>query len=153
MKDAVGGASLLNLVVIFVSIIILLFVGILSFSKAYKVKNRIIEVIEKYETYDTNVAKELKEDLRRAGYSTASNNQILNRCGENSLSSNLEEGAGYYYCVYPKCYSNKDASGNCTGEKSYEVVSYVRFEFPVIGNVMSVPVKGETKILNKIYDY
>jgi len=150
MKDAIGGASLLNLVVIFVSIIILLFVGILSFSKAYKVKNRIIEVIEKYETYDINVAKELKEDLKRAGYSTANTTQIEQRCESNNLSAASE--AGYYYCVYSNCYS-KDASGNCIGERSYEVVSYVHFEFPVIGNVMSVPVKGETKILNKKYDY
>lgn len=150
MKDAIGGASLLNLAVIFISIIILLFVGILSFSKAYKVKNRIIEVIEKYETYNADVAEKLKEDLRRAGYSTASNNQIQDRCEANNLSA--ESQAGYYYCVYLK-YCDLDASGICTGERIYEVVSYVRFEFPVIGNIMSVPVKGETKILNRNYDY
>ena len=42
MKDAVGGSLLLNLVIIFTSIVILLFVGVLAYAKAYKVKNKII---------------------------------------------------------------------------------------------------------------
>ena len=38
---------LLNLVVIFSGLVIVFFIGILSYSKAYRVKNRIVELIEK----------------------------------------------------------------------------------------------------------
>ena len=65
MKDAVGGSLLLNIVVIFTSIVILFFAGIMAYSKAYKIKNRIIEVIERYETYDDTVEPKLEEDLRK----------------------------------------------------------------------------------------
>lgn len=147
MKAAVGGSLLLNLVVVFVSIVILFFVGIIAYSKAYKVKNRIIEVIERYETFDANGINELKTELLRAGYKTATPDQIKAKCGENSLSYNSDpqNSAGFLYCVYDK--------NNSTLGKAYEVVTYVRFDFPVIGDILTFPVRGETKVLGKVYDY
>lgn len=147
MKDAVGGSLLLNLVVIFTSIVILFFVGIIAYSKAYRVKNRIIEVIERYETFDERGIKELKTELLRVGYRTATSDQIKSKCGEDSLSYNtdLNKNADFLYCVYDK--------NNSTSGEAYEVVTYVRFDFPVIGDFLMFPVKGETKVLGKGYDY
>ena len=34
-----------------------------------------------------------------------------------------------------------------------EVITYVQFEFPVIGDLLTFPVKGETKVLGKNYNY
>ena len=56
MRESLGGSMLLNLVVIFTGLIIIFFVGILSYSKAYRVKNRIVEIIEKYGTYEKIVS-------------------------------------------------------------------------------------------------
>lgn len=52
MRSAIGNSLLMSLVVIIVSLVMLVFVGILSYSKAYRVKNRIIEVIEKYGSFE-----------------------------------------------------------------------------------------------------
>jgi len=147
MKDAVGGSLLLNLVVIFTSIVILFFVGIIAYSKAYKVKNKIIEVIERYENFDANVISELQTDLLNTGYRTATPEQIMAKCGEESLSYNADQAksAGFLYCVYNK---NNSMSGY-----SYEVVTYVQFQFPIIGDLISLPVRGETKVLGKNYTY
>ena len=143
MKDAVGGGLLLNLVVIFTSIIILFFVGIIAYSKAYKIKNRVIEVIERYETFDKKAVDELKVDLLRAGYRTATNEQIRAKCGSDSLTYGV--GAGFLYCVYG---DNSSTTGD-----TFKVVTYVRFDFPVIGDLITIPVKGETKVLGKSYNY
>ena len=144
MRDAVGGSLLLNIIVIFTSIIILLFAGILAYSKAYKIKNRIIEVIEKHENYNETVVNELSEDLRKSGYIVATKAQIDAKCG--TTSGNLNEDGGYLYCVYEK-------SGIGAGAKTYEVVTYIHFDFPVIGDMLTFAVKGETKTLGKKYDY
>ena len=145
MKDAVGGSLLLNIVVIFTSIIILFFVGIIAYTKAFKIKNRIIEVIETHGTYTIgtgSVQDELTFDLSRAGYMTASAAQINSKCsGENM---NRVSSSGHLYCVYEKT--------NVEG-KSYEVVTYIHFSFPVIGDLLTFPVKGETKVLGKNYNY
>lgn len=140
MKDAIGGSSLLYLVVIFTSIIILFFVGIIAYSKAYKVKNRIIEVIEKNEGYDVNVANSLTSDLKSAGYRTATEEQVIAKC-----KGGLTVDPGFLYCVYEDTHAD--------GSKSYEVVTYIHFDFPVVGDVLVFPVRGETKILGKSYNY
>ena len=141
MKAAVGGSLLLNIVVIFTSIIILFFVGIIAYSKAYKIKNRIIEVIEKNEGYDDAIAQgELADDLQRSGYWVATGNQVDSKCTDGDNLNNTE----YLYCVY------RDDSNE--GE-IYKVVTYIRFEFPVIGDLLTFAVEGETKILGKKYDY
>ena len=48
MNQAISNALLFNIVIVFVIVLIGFFVGSLSYSKASKVKNRIIEEIEKY---------------------------------------------------------------------------------------------------------
>jgi hypothetical protein len=141
LKDAVGGSLLLNLVVVFTSIVILFFAGIMAYSKAYKAKNKIIEVIESYENYDETVAGVISEDLKLAGYRDASVQQIRQKCGTTNLNK-----FGYYYCVYRDNNSVEEGF-------SYEVVTYVHFDFPVIGNLLVFPVKGETRTLGKVYNY
>ena len=141
MKDAVGGSLLLNVVALFTSIVILFFAGIMAYSKAYKAKNKIIEVIEGYEKYDSSVAGVINEDLRLSGYRSANNTQISQKCGTDNLNQ-----YGYYYCVY----RDDSPSGD---SYSYKVVTYVHFDFPIIGGMLEIPVKGETKILGKKYNY
>lgn len=151
MKDAVGGSSLLNIVVIFTSLVILFFAGIMAYSKAYKIKNRIIEVIEKHEKYDDAVQGTLEEDLRRAGYIVATSQQVEAKCGDSSVNKNTST---YLYCVKEKsCDGSRDESGNCTGQRHYEVTTYIHFDFPIIGDRLTFAVKGETKMLGKKYDY
>lgn len=150
MKDSVGGSILFYLVTIFTSIIILFFVGIISYSKAYKVKNKILEVIEQNNGYDSNVQAELNEELRKVGYRVISEPITDTKCKSDSSRgqcTNLNEST-YYYCV---CEQSSNASSS-TG-KTYEVITYVYFEFPIIGDAIKIPVKGETRVLNKNYDY
>ena len=167
MKDAVEGSLLLNIVVIFTSIVILFFAGIMAYSKAYKIKNRIIEVVERYEVYDdTTIVKTdadgnnftvpqlLEEDLRKAGYIVATSAQVESKCG--TRNKNTSE---YLCCVYEKscnerCTNSAECTlGECIGQRHYEVVTFIHFDFPVIGNMLTFEVHGETKMLGKNYDY
>ena len=147
MRDAVGGSLLLNLVVLFTSVIILFFAGIMAYSKAYKAKNKIIEVIEQYEVYNENVANVINGDLELSGYRAASKAQINQKCETGNLNQ-----YGYYYCVYKVDRTTSGVEGGIGGE-SYQVVTYIHFDFPVIGSMLVIPVKGETRILGKNYNY
>ena len=138
MKDAIGGGLLFNLVIIFVVAIVVLFISSLAYSKAYKVKNRIIELVEKYEGYSTEAIAEIKQDLQLIGYSA----EIPTKCSNVEPNVNLND-TGYKYCIYERSTSNEN--------KYYEVVTYVHFEFPFIEDFIDLPVKGETKMLGNNY--
>lgn len=155
MKESIGGSMLLYLVLIFVTVVMLLFSSILTYSKAYKIKNRIIEVIEKYGMYNSTVANEINPDLSVAGYKanqTSNCDDIYNKLirtkySEDKLSRN-HNSYGYNYCIF------KSTNTEGVNEGSYYVVvTFVEFQFPVIGDIMTFPVYGETKILGKKYDY
>jgi len=163
MRESLGGSMLLNLVIIFAGLVIVFFIGILSYSKAYRVKNRIVEIIEKYGAYEVLdsgnnlVTGEINPDLSAAGYNTSNPTRCNNvkaslineengRYSADELSDNLNK-YGYNYCVFR---SNK--SLNSTGNY-YVVVTFIHFEVPIIGDLLTFPVYGETKILGKSYDY
>ncbi len=142
MKAALGGGYLLNIAIFIISIVMLLFVGVLAYSKAYRIKDRIIEVVENNNGYDNNpnsIAM-INEDLHKAGYITV---RSLN-CPMMDGMTNLNK-SNYKYCIYGPFKTNN-------GEY-YKVVTYMQFDIPLIGDMLNIPIKGETKILGKKYRY
>lgn len=165
MREAVGGSVLLYIVVIISSIIMFVFVGFFSYTKAYKVKNRIIQIVEKYEVYEKNedgnnpTVDEINQNLATLGYNTASPrncNSIKDRLSmgnekyKGRLSDNENEN-GYNYCIYKVNYEGVGDDGN--NPYHYVVVTFVHFQLPIIGDALTIPVYGETKILGKDYSY
>ena len=148
MREAVGSSMLLYIVVFFVAILILFFVGIVSYSKAYKVKNRVIEIIEKYGTYDDDVESIIKNELdyNNLGYQTGS-------CPADNVDTLIENNSGYKYCIYIRDCSKYDKNNICIGSRHYKVVTYLHLDLPLVGNYITVPVYGDTKTLGIDYEY
>ena len=67
MKESIGNAMLFYIIITFVVVLIMFFVGSLSYSKAYKVKNKIVEEIEKEETYNQAAIDEIESWLAGGG--------------------------------------------------------------------------------------
>lgn len=169
MNESVGNSLLLNLVLIIVGVIMLFYVGIISYSKAYRVKDNVIEIVEKYNGYTysnsspTDVQNEISQSLKQSGYSIASGNKINNLCTSGSVARHMSDimEAGpvenlhkvpdtvndYNYCIFKV---NKSAFDSAN---YYVIVTFVHFDFPVIGDRLNIPVYGETKVLGKNYDY
>lgn len=73
MREAVGGAWLLSITVALIALFTAYLAFSVNYSKAFKVKDAIVERVEKYEGFDTNNAKEMKEIreyLSKIGYAT-----------------------------------------------------------------------------------
>ena len=149
MRESLGGSMLLTLVVIFTSIVIIFFAGIMAYSKAYKAKNKVIEIIEKYDgnitDFFNNVEAPVNESMELMGYRVSDNSEP-DCSGDSSrgCATNLAEDSGYYYCI---C-QHSVGSG-----RFYEVITYVQFDFPIIGSLLTFPVKGETRVLGNNYEY
>ena len=116
MREATGGSLLLYIVLFFVGVIILFFASIMSYSKAYRVKNRIINVVEgsDCETSDdvlfNKLISSINEDLEDVGYSftkTASctfNNDVCNEPSKGNFNVSTygigsNKGGAFNYCI------------------------------------------------------
>lgn len=151
MKEAFGNTFIVNIVILFVFLFTMFFVGSITYTKAFKVKNKIINIIEKEEkivqneTSPTevianprltrNVESLINEELSSIGYRIDNNSNCSNRGGtvvQKTTSSN------YRYCITR--HTTKKGS-------YYGVTAYMYFEIPIIGVKLEFPVFGETKII------
>lgn len=161
MKESISTTFIFYLIIVFVLLLIMFFVGSISYSKAYKVKNRIVEVIEKEQDYDATAIAEIEDwlayggqDGNGIGYRVNTNGGGVNRCpSADSLglpadsTENLTEINNYEYCVYrvEDCAEENKRCG-----VYYHVVSFMYFDLPIIDQLIRLRVEGETMTFTDI---
>ena len=151
MRQSIGATWILQLVIIFM----LIFVGFLAltinYTKAFKVKNEVISIIEKYEGVSSG------EDASISlinNYLRYYNYQTMGNCEEGfygvsslSNSASIEPAKGnskYYYCVR----KNNTSNGTYDDRASYDIVTFFKFILPFIGDLFTFRVNGTTIDIN-----
>lgn len=130
MRQSLGMSQQLNIIIIFILVVFALLAASLSYYKAFRVNNVIVDSIEKYEGYNDFAKKKINNDLGGIGYQKLNSN-----CGENNLSEN---GSGY--CVYlNESVKNK----NNVKSYSYKVTTYMYIDLPLM-NLIRIPVNSST---------
>lgn len=146
MREAVGSTFLFKLMIFFIFFFASFLAIAINYSQAFRIKNQIINVLEQYEGYGDTSKEKIWNVIGNSGY------YRYHPCVNNS---NKLEGQNITYngttingvCVYGK------KSGPEGKYMVYKVTTYVSFDFPVLGNVFTIPVSGETKaITNPVYD-
>lgn len=161
MKESIGGTWLIGIVALFIVLFSAFMAYSINYTKAFRAKNGIIDLIEQNEGYTfyngPNIDNVKQEDLmndksvqaqayalvKSMGYdygSKSENKVVCNNDGTISDATKID--AAYQpggYCVYRFC--------NSDGTYRYKVVTYVMMKFPVINFGITVPIKGETKTL------
>lgn len=161
MKESIGGTWLIGIVALFIVLFSAFMAYSINYTKAFRAKNGIIDLIEQNEGYtfyngpniDNVKQEELMNDssvqakayalVKSMGYdygSKSENKVVCNNDGTISDATKID--AAYQsggYCVYRFC--------NSDGTYRYKVVTYVMMKFPVINFGITVPIKGETKTL------
>ena len=142
MRESVGGAYLLYIAIFFISAVLIIFVSTLSYNKAFKAKNRIIEIIEEHGNFDISDSDDSTENeiinyLIESGYVISKNTfNCPSINGVNALDKSEKDK--FEYCVYEY---------NSNGKKYYKVATYAYFKFPIINSAFKYTVYGETKLI------
>lgn len=134
MREATGNALLTMIVAATIAIILTFFVGTLSYSKSYKIKNYIIDQIEENYGWDSKLAENIDEYLKDAGYNVRDNLNCDSYIPTNCKT--IQNNSSYNYCIY-QC---DEAS-----YRYFKVLTFMKFEFPVISDTLKLNVWGQTK--------
>lgn len=135
MREALGTTFIVNLIVIFIIIFVILFAGSTGYTKAYKVKNQIVNIIEENRgVIGATTKKEINDYLGRVGYKVGGKVTLPKKCEQNTN--------GYRYCI-----EKIDQSGDGENGRKYyyRVTTYMYLEIPIIASLIQIPVSGETK--------
>lgn len=139
MREAIGNTFLTSLATVFLFVIMSLLVSALVYSKAYKAKNKIISVIEKYNGFTTAAQAEADSDLFKMGYKTNATNRSCSKI-ENTILIHDSASGRYDYCVYQI---------NSTRGEYYKVITYTHLDLPIIGQYLTFQVKGDSRTIYK----
>lgn len=143
MKEAFGTAYVVNFVIIFVILFIFFFVAGMSYTKAFKIKNRIVDIIEENECYSEDTTctskKQIDDILNEAGYRVTNSKPDCKQIqGADLLTTTTNT---FNYCVYKV--------GTTSKGSYYKAAAFMYYEIPVIGVHMQFPVYGETKVMGE----
>ena len=129
MRESFGGAFIINLLLIFVVVFVSFMALAISYSKAFRIKNQVINIIEQnqYSDGDSETKVKIDEYLTSVAYS------VKDVTCEGNLTNN---GA----CIV--------SLGDDTTGPYYKVTTYIKVDFPFFGINLVVPISGETKIIH-----
>ena len=144
MKESIGGTAALNIALTFIAIVFAFLAATLSYYKAYKVNNIIINSLEKFEGHNSLAFAEINNKLDSIGYQRFSNancKSIL-KFGDYDYQPVSHDNDGF--CVYMR-YNNKKKT------YQYVAVSYMTINLPILSDIVRIPVKAVTKELYGCY--
>lgn len=137
MRDAIGGVVNISFIAVFMLIVSGYLAFSVSYNKAFKVKNKIISVLEQYEYYNTTSKGLIDEYLKDIGYN-AENPRV------SDSGFTCEKG----YCI-KWVQDEKDSTGLPRGH--YRVLTAVYIDVPIFNKFLPfmtfLQTSGDTKTI------
>lgn len=146
MREAFGGAFTIKLMLIFLAIYIAFIAVALNYAKAFRVKNKIIDIIEQNEGIDSYI--DTKE-----GSVIGDINSYLNTVSYYVNLANIKNNNTENINCYDRGYCIEETSGTTTDgvtSKYYKVTTYININFPFFKLNFNIPITGETRKIERI---
>lgn len=150
MRDAFGGVMNVFMMSVFLAIVVSILAFIVSYSKAFRMKNSIISYIERYEgsisctTSGSTCSDKIVEYAKKVAYAPTELRCPTDTDGEYEKFPEANNGKALF------CYKIKDSdSGN---NKIYVIVTQVDIDLPILNKMAGLSffqVRGETRAISK----
>lgn len=135
MRESIGSVFLYNMIIVFIVIIFAFLAITFSYTRAYKVNNRIATIIEKYEGYNDEARQEIEKTLKSIGYMTKKSGEECKSRDDGNIVI-AKDDSDYYYCVY---YIEED-------ERYYDygITTYMSYDLPFLNIFIKIPIYTKT---------
>lgn len=142
MNESISNAMVLTIVIIVIGVSSAITLFSLGYSKTYKIKNKIIDIIEQHGTYNDGVVRDdIEAYLRSANYSSeASYTGGSSKCPKLDGQNAINTLKTYTFCIY----KHETIKGDY-----YTVKAFQTYNFPLIGDFIKVryAITGDTQVL------
>ena len=135
MRDAFGGAFSIKLMLVFLILYVSFICVAINYARAFRVKNRLINIIEQQEGYTDAVgSSQIVPYLQSTGY-------FINQDEVNNVICN---GCTFYEPGYSVMRVNAGT------KEYYHVETYMVFTLPIINVHFPIAVRGETRVMENM---
>ncbi|MGN1267896.1 MAG: hypothetical protein ACI4U0_00090 [Candidatus Aphodocola sp.] len=136
MKDAFGGAFMIKIILVFIVIFVTFMAAAVTYAKAFRVKNNVINILEQNQSSDKNLDDVINQvDVYLASVPYNENNETTIR----DCSKAGGKFTDYGVCIVPQGDSNF---------RYYKVITYISVSLPFFHIDLTMPISGETKTIS-----
>lgn len=147
MRESIGNSMILTIIITIIGVATTLVLFSLGYSKTYRIKNKVIDIIENNSGYnDTTVREEVEKYMREAGYNSHKNDTIFQKenaaCkpldGQNNINDLSVQN--YMYCIY---------KFDTIKGPYYTVKVYMTYHLPIIGDFFHLrySLRGDSSVI------
>lgn len=144
MGKSIGSTASLNIILAFLAIVFAFLAASLSYYRAFKINNIIVQSIEKYEGYNDNAIAEINNKLSSIGYERYVISCPSSKTFNKSVYSLIAEKSGDGICVF----FHEDSSKKTY---SYVITTYMTINIPIVSNFLKIPINTATKEIYGCY--
>ena len=151
MRDAMGGTVTLVIIVVFIVIALGYMAFNVNYTKAFRMKNKIISVDEDYNgNCNSNCEAAIKNYAKSIGYSLGNDLECA------AWDANFQASSSKLYCYQEvtckDCVTQENGSSVIADQHYYRIVTKINVEIPIINNSIGLKmfyITGDTKTFNK----
>ena len=135
MRESIGGAWILGIVMTFIVLFASFLAISINYAKAFKVKNNVVDLIEKNEGMTDNAVSDIYGYLQSQGYI------LKGKCsaGYKGFDKNGDTTTDALYCV-----KKNDVNDTAINKAYYSIEVFFRLDLPIFGELFTFKVSGET---------
>ena len=147
MREAIGGTWITQLVIVFIFLFVAFLTLSMNYSKAFKVKNEVTTIVEKKGGISDDSIQIINNYLNSSGYKEKGVCETgfygVNITKDKPAWKEVKKGdkTRYNYCIAKV----RAVSPNYNKKAYYEVILFFKFNLPVIGDIFTFNVHGQTK--------
>ena len=148
MREAIGGTWLFGLVITFIVFFASFLAISINYSKAFNVKNNVVDIISKYEGNNPCARNKISSYLRTTGYlvpgrcpETKGDGTCLYTGYDNEGNPVTDTTSKVYYWISEDMID----STSVLSKTYYRVVIFFRIDLPLFGPITTYKIKGETE--------
>ena len=145
MKEGIGGTFMIYVLLVFLAVYITFIAVAFNYARAFKVKNKVIDIIEQNEGIED--------------YNDISDNSVLGQIniylGEvsyivNGITNNNCKDFEHINDVRGYCITEYETTIDGISNKYYKVRTFIKLEFPFMDLGFTIPINGETRKIERI---
>jgi len=113
----------------------------INYSKAFNVKNNIVDLIGKYEGNNCKSRKKIGEYLNDVGY------MVIGKCSTGYYAYDLHgnylsgQDRGYF------CIKSEETTDTVIDKEYYRIETFFKLDLPMVGDLTTFRIKGETEAI------
>ncbi len=140
MRESIGSSFLFQIMIVFIFFFAAFLAIAINYSQAFQIKNKVINAIEQSEGYNATSQERIASIKESSSYFRDINQaQCEAKLGSDAFVPQNEGTALNGICIL--------RHDNGDGKAYYTVQTYVWFNVPIIGDIATIPVNGETKLI------